>query len=545
MGSVRIPLRALLAAVLCALAAAGGCSGAAGEKPRHVVLIVVDTLRADHLSTYGYRRPTSPELDKLAREGAVFLRAVSQGSWTQPSMVSMLTGAYLADEVTKIPPDKTTLAQVFQKHGYATAAFIYNNVLSPESGFHAGFDVFDWQDAPYQPIDKIAAWFEAHKGKRTFTFIHLNEAHDPYDPPGEFDRFVHEKDSVPQERYEFFRKVTQELGLGDYDENVRRINEEIGAYDDDVRYSDDHIGRILAALRATGEWDKTAVVVGADHGEGLWTHVQFLEASRLKALRNGEPPTLHNTLQQTHGSRVDLPLIHVPVVMVAPGMPKGVRVEPWVENVDIGPTLLELCDLARPVGLQGTSLVPLWREPQRIEHQKRGVFTTTRYVSSLIDQDGYQLILPTPRGECEFALVPELYDLRKDPEARVNLAAAEPERVKALSKAVAERLKSGMTASSIVTAGSKAQEEQLKMNGYLAANVVDTIDEKYAKLSSDELLAHLADPQNVNCLVRLRAAMALAQRKLDEPQRATLRAVRQRETSDGIKRIYDEILVAK
>src|SRR5689334_14984156 len=103
MGSGRAPMAGWLLAA-CTLAA---CSGS-HEKPRHVVLSVVDTLRADHLSTYGYRRPTSPELDELAKEGVVFEHAVSQCSWTQPSMVSLMTGNYLQDELRAIPKDKTT-----------------------------------------------------------------------------------------------------------------------------------------------------------------------------------------------------------------------------------------------------------------------------------------------------------------------------------------------------------------------------------------------------------------------------------------------------
>lgn len=530
-----------LSVVVAGLLAA--CTDQAPPRPRHVVLIVVDTLRADHLSTYGYKRPTSPELDKLAAEGAVFRRAVSQGSWTQPSMVSMMTSSYLSDEVTRIPGDRTTLAQVFQKNGYATAAYIYNNVLNPGQGFHAGFDVFDWEAPPYGPIDKIAAWFQANRGKPTFTFIHLNEAHDPYDPPAEYDRFVRETDGIPAERHEFYRKLHGELGLQQYDESVRRINEEIGGYDDDVRYSDEHIGKILAAIRATGEWDRTAVVIAADHGEGLWTHVQFMEASRLKALRNGEPPTLFNTLLKTHGSRVDLSLIHVPLIVVAPGMPQGVRVEPWVENVDIGATLLELCDFAQPKGMQGSSLVPLWREPQNRAHQKRGVFSTTRYVSSFVDQDGFQLIQPTARGECEFGLSAELYDLNRDPEARENLAALQPERVAALREAIHERAKSGLSASSMVTADSKDQEERLRLIGYTDAGVVDTLDHTYAAMTVAELLAELSNPVNmVNCLVRIRAAMALSHKSLSAEEKTQLRALYEKETSQAVRRVHDETL---
>lgn len=533
----------LALAVFAALVVIAACSGGRTTPPRHVVLIVVDTLRADHLTTYGYRRPTSPVIDELAREGAVFERAVSQGSWTQPSMVSMMAGAYIADELQRVPTGRATLAQAMQQAGYATAAFIHNDMLSRESNFDPGFDIFDYQDPPYGGIEKVSAWFQANRGKRSFTFVHLNEAHDPYDPPADFDRFVHEKDSLSAERQEYLRSLAKQMGLTDTDASLRRINEEVGGYDDDVRYSDAHIGRILSALKQNGEWDQTAVVIAADHGEGLWTRPEYLTGKRLNARKKGESPTLLNTLLQTHGAQVSRELVHVPLIMVAPGMPRGVRVEPWVENVDITPTLLELCDIAVPDGVQGVSLVSLWRDPENVALQKRGAFSHTRYVSSFIDQNGYQLILPTDRGECEFGLKVELFHLRTDPDARVDLSAREPERVAALRREIESRLKHGMTAREAAqTSMSPTQIERLAALGYLDGGVVDAIDAENQARSVEELLASLEDPKNVNCLVRILAARELARRKLDEPSRQRLRDLRAKEVSSAIQRVFDEAL---
>jgi len=516
------------------------CGGSQGPAPRHVVLIVVDTLRADHLSTYGYRRPTSPELDKLAAEGVVFERAVSQGAWTIPSMVSMLTGAYIADELIGIPAESPTLAQVFQEAGFATAAFINNDVLSADNGFQTGFDVFDFKDPPYGPIDKVANWIAANKGKRSFTFIHINESHDPYDPPPQYDRFVREPDSIPARRLEYFRDVARELQLEGFDESVRRINEEIGGYDDDVRYSDAHVGRILAAIRAAGEWDRTAIVIAADHGEGLWTRPLYMTGSRLTAKQRGDAPTLHNTLHMTHGSQVNLELVHVPLILVAPGLPRGVRVEPWVENVDIAPTLLELCDLPMPGGMQGKSLVALARDPHAIRHQKLGSFSHTRFVSSFIDQNGFQLILPTPRGECDFGLQPELYNLRLDPEARVNLAGREPARVEALSAEIKARMKLGL--SSYGGPMTEGMAKSLAGIGYLDSGVIDKLDAENEAKTVEQLLADLGDPKKINCLERLQAARALSNRELSPAQREALRKLREREPALAIQIIFDRLI---
>jgi arylsulfatase A-like enzyme len=544
----RVALRWKIA-LLSSLGLMLGCYACSNDsslpKPRHVVLIVVDTLRADHLSAYGYRRPTTPELDRLAAGGVLFERAISQGSWTIPSMVSMLTGAYIADELIAIPPDQTTLAQVFQQGGYRTAAFIYNDVLGADNGFQAGFELFDFQDPPYSPIDKIAAWIGANRGKRSFTFIHLNEAHDPYGPPGgTHDRFVREPDSIPAPRMEYFRAAARELQLADFDASVRTINDEIGGYDDDVRYSDEHIGKILAAIRASGEWDHTAIVVASDHGEGLWTRPLYMTGSRLKALTRGDAPTLLNTMHMTHGSQVNLELVHVPLILMAPGLPQGRRIEPWVENVDVAPTLLELCDLPRPPGLQGTSLLSLCREPRAIKHQKIGAFSHTRYVSSFIDQNGFQLLLPTARGECEFNLQVELYNLREDPEARTNLAEREPARVKALSAQIKERMAMGLEQPPEADAPSERLLSSLAGLGYLSSGVVDQLNERFAAMSIEELLAELANPKNINCLVRLEAARELSKRKLSaESQREAVVKLRASEVAPAIQQLYERLLL--
>ncbi len=518
----------LLAA--CA-AAINGC-GSSVPRPMHVVLIVVDTLRADHLSTYGYQRPTSPELDKLAKEGVVFENAVSQAAWTQPSIVSMMTSSYLAEELQKIPAGCSTLAQVFQKGGYATGAFIYNDIIDVENGFNVGFDLFDFKDSPYGPIDKIANWIVANKGKPSFTYIHLNEAHDPYDPPHEYDRFVNEQDSVTAERLDYYRKISAEMKLSDFDHSVQQINAEIGGYDDDVNYSDGHIGRILAALQAGGEWNQTAIVIAADHGEGLWTRPLPLIGKRFTANLNGEKPTLLNTLQMTHGTLVNTELVHVPLIIVAPGMPKNVRAQPWVENVDIAPTLLELCDLPRPSGFQGQSLLPMWSQPEVVAHQKRGSFSHTSYVSSFIDQNWHQLILPTPLGECQFDLEPALYDLRTDPDARINRLATSPEVVAGLKAEIKSRIKLGLNEYQVP---SEEQIDKLRLLGYIDAGVANVLAARYAKKTVDELVKDLADPTIVNCLVRFEMLRALTTRELNDEQRQALVKVRDREPSPVIR----------
>ena len=151
--------------------------------PRHVLLVVIDTQRADHLSCYGYARPTSPTIDALAKEAVLFEHCISQASWTLPSMVSMMTSSYVAEEALRIPDAKTTLAEAFHEHGFATGAFICNDLLSPENRFERGFDTFEWKLVPYGSNQPILDWIRAHKDGPTFTFVHLNEVHDDAKPP--------------------------------------------------------------------------------------------------------------------------------------------------------------------------------------------------------------------------------------------------------------------------------------------------------------------------------------------------------------------------
>ncbi|MCC6408015.1 MAG: sulfatase, partial [Planctomycetes bacterium] len=446
----RFTIVALALGGLSSLIAA--CSGGAETpKPEHVVLIVIDTLRADRTTPYGHSRDTSPTLARLAKEGVLFENAVSQASWTSPSMVSMMTGKYMAGERLTIPDDHPTLAEGFERAGYETAAFICNDILSDKTKFQRGFDVFE-QLEPYSDDAKIVQWLESGKGKKTFTWIHLAEPHDVdtrYGPPNEdAQRFKKQENELPPGRIEFLRDFATTRKLSDFEPSVARIRTEHGGYDDDVAFSDRRVANYVAALERAGLYASTAIVIAADHGEGLWTREAYDVGYRHEQLaKHGAQPTMLNLLMGTHGNQVYRELVHVPLIVKAPGLGPDVIVKSWVENVDIAPTLFELCDVPSPTALQGKSLVSLARAPG--SDPTRKVFSMTRYCSSVIDEHAMQLILPTPKGACELGLVPELYDLRADPESRENLAAARPELVEALSRVVEEKLSVGLPGESV------------------------------------------------------------------------------------------------
>ncbi|MCE9594103.1 MAG: sulfatase [Planctomycetes bacterium] len=523
---------------VAALAFAQGCGGEpARPVPQHVLLIVVDTLRADHLSTYGYRRETSPALAELAASGVLFENAISQCSWTSPSMVSLMTGQYVAGERLAIPADRTTLAEVFMQNGFATGAFVSNEILSPENQFARGFHQFSPMN-PYTSNQPIVDWLTRMAKGKTFTYVHFNEPHDPYRPPRKsMWNFGKEGGGLPDGRLEFYRRFAKQHALEDFDHSVATIETEIGGYDDEVFAVDARIRELLAAVHTLGQDASTVVLVTADHGEGLWTREAYDVGQRAAKLAGGEKPTLVNVLMNSHGNQVNHELLHVPLILRAPGLRAGTKIAAWVENVDVAPTLLELCDLAVPAGLQGRSLLALLDAPATVP--ARDVFSHTRFASSVIDANGMQLVLPTELGRCELGLGTELYDLKRDPEARENLAAREPAIVDALSRVAHERLAIGIPGKDEV---SPANLSILNALGYTDNGIVEVAVDR-SRISTPDLIAVLVDP-TVGCTARLEVVKALRGRTLDDEQRRELEAHAAHESSSTVRTELASLLAA-
>lgn len=524
--------RALL--TLAAALALLGCDGAERARPEHVALIVIDTLRADHLGAYGHERPTSPAIDALARRGALFETAIAQCSWTSPSMISLMTGRYIAKERLDVPQDLATLAESFQRAGFATGGFASNPLITAEYGFARGFDRFEAIDE-HGSNEPITKWLERTESARTFTYVHFNEPHDPYLAPEGQREWREANVELPGDRAQFYERVTRELGLTGFDENVARIREEIGGYDDDVRYADARVAEILALYEARGLADRTLFVVTADHGEGLWEHVALMNGQRGTKLAKGEAPSLMNALMPTHGNQVHRELVHVPLVLAGPGVPAGCRVADPVENVDLFPTLLDLCGLPRARGLQGASLVPLLAGGRAA---KDTAFSFTRFNVTVIDAAGWALILPTDEGVCAEALEVELYDLERDPHQRTNLAAARPEVVERLSEVAHERMRIGIRTAGAVSEG---DVEALAGLGYTdqAARAAERL--RLASIPVGDVVAELAKFETP-CTQRLLAAESLAGREIDAESRERLVAWRAKETSAAVIRALDELL---
>jgi arylsulfatase A-like enzyme len=362
MPRARLPL--LLATAL--LPACGGSI----DPPTGALLISVDSLRADHLSCYGYESETAPDVLTtpvidylLAEQGARFENVVSTTSWTLPAHMAMLTGLPdelhgVRDQGQRLHPAVPTLAQSFQRAGWRTGGFFSGPNVHPWFGFGRGFEVYaDCSSVPAtdeaaleEGGDRLGVVHDASHGGVTgptvlarfeewfasvgeeepfFAFVHLWDVHYDYEAPPQYDVF--------------FPGYHGPIDSGDHTTwadhwplskaDILRIK---AMYDAEIRLTDDIVAGLLDRLRATGRLDSTAIVFTSDHGE------EFLEHGRF-----GHQKTLYEEV------------VRVPLILRLPGVvPAGETSDVLASLVDVTPTLLDLCDLAVPEGLWGRSLLP-------------------------------------------------------------------------------------------------------------------------------------------------------------------------------------------
>lgn len=409
-----------------ALAGAGGvlvllvllAAGAAVDRWRtaagpNLVLISIDTLRADRLGAYGYARPTSPALDaRLAAAGAVFEDVFSQSPKTTPSHMTLFTSLYPAVHGVELwregnagptlAPAVHTLAEALKAAGWDTAAFTGGANVHRARGFDHGFDVYKHS----RPLERALAWLAARRGHRFFLFFHTYEVHDPYLPAPRWQaEFVSARegpllDAVAKLRrnaggWERAHRIFWESVTPDSAADRRTLSD---LYDAGIRTMDERtLGPLLDRLDALGLARDTLVVFTSDHGEAFGEHGAYL----------------HDDLYAG--------TLRVPLVLRFPGrVPAGRRVAERVRLLDVMPTVLGLLGVPPPPGLQGRSLVPLLRDggdgtpapPAVSEYRSPGrVYESVREgtASYIVDRGSEQL-----------------FDLATDPAEQQNLAAAAP-----------------------------------------------------------------------------------------------------------------------
>ena len=354
-------------------AAPGGTAGVGGARPvgggdgravvRSVVMVCLDTLRADRLEAYGYGRPTSPNLDALASRSVVFDQARAQAPQTAPSHASLFTSEYPGahgiinvhgsnPEMRKLPAGVTTLAEFLSQQGITTAAFVSGGNLTRRMDMHRGFGLWDERNEDIaQRLAAAVAWLDQHQDRPFFLFIHSYQVHAPYLPPPEYQGpFVDPDYAGPlRERLERYLALPPEAqweggvgadyweGLLDFDAaDVRFLSD---LYDAEIAYTDAAIRGLLEAVLTTRRAGDTALVVLSDHGEEFAEHDKFQ----------------HDQVFEEH--------LRVPLMLRMPGGLERAgwsgRVRSPVTLVDVAPTLADLMIGRWPSGWQGQSLRPL------------------------------------------------------------------------------------------------------------------------------------------------------------------------------------------
>ena len=432
--------------LLVTAASVSACSGETAEtgsgpaRPRNVLLLVGDTLRSNRLSCYGYPRPTSPNIDGLASRGSLYRRNYSQACWTLPSMVSMMTGVSVVDEIKALPADAPVLAESLRAAGIETAGFVANGVLGNASGFGRGYDVY--VDANGADALTLAGHFthwhqerreRAPTGERArpfFAWVQFIDPHHPYQPGAAHDVFHEPRLDEPRiadrlrQAYDEAVARSPERPIPSLEDSIRSASADSNRYDGEVLAVDDGVGRILAELERSGELADTLVILCADHGEMLYEHRQQpLFVNGIVEKEGGLPNGVLDLFGRGHRPWYYDDLWNTPLILAGPGMPAGVVQDELTANLDIGVTILDALDLPMRDGMEGRSL---WggRDP---EYER--VFAYGHQSSAVVESSRKKLIVQPRRffGLPDDAPQPAaLHDLERDPREESDLAATQP-----------------------------------------------------------------------------------------------------------------------
>ncbi len=402
--------------------------------PSNIILITLDTTRADRMGFLGSKRGLTPNLDVLALQGVVFSRAYSHVPLTAPSHATILTGTYpqfnhLQDMGSPLGPDLPYLPAILRQHGYHTAAFVGSQILDPKSaaapGFDRGFEVYDagfHSRAPgedrYQSVERRAtvvvaraiAWLNRSRTP-FFLWVHLYDPHDPYDPPEPF-----------------------------------KTKYRTSPYDGEIAYADFAVGKLLAALHADGLYDSTVIAVAADHGEAFGEH--------------GE---------ETHGLFLYDETIHVPLlVKFAGGNQTARRVDTRVGLVDLAPTILWAVGIAPPTSMQGSSLMDLVKSDPKSGGTDHPAYAETDYPYRAF---GWSPLRAWRAGKYLYVDAPqrELYDQMSDPGAARNLAGNSTAVVDTMASQLDEFHRKTSSATPGQAGITPDQAEQLQALGYITS----------------------------------------------------------------------------
>ena len=431
-GKPLVPTAVLIVVLPAVVVGLHRCAGAGPPARHNVVLITLDTTRADHLGCYGYDKPVSPRIDGFAATGALFTNAYCTASVTPVSHASILTGQYPYTHglrvlhgmmENRLPDGAVSIAEVLKGAGYETAAFISAFPAGSRFGLNQGFDTFDeaFLEEPVEQIVGFNGTVNTGKNQRRagettdlaldwlgrvqgafFVWLHYFDPHDAQVIP-------------PPEFLEQFPVAT-----GSIEYRLKQL------YDVEIQYMDHHIGRVLDALAAAGRLEDTVVVIVSDHGQGLGDHGWW-----------------------THGILYE-EQIKAPLIIRAPGVPAGRRVDHLVRTIDIAPTILDLVGLdpERLGAPDGASLVPMLEgetlDPRYVAYADSVNMLTYRSASGFTNEKNDMLFaISDGRWKYIHHLIredeSELYDLARDPRELSNLYDDRPDDVDRLLEDLAAR----------------------------------------------------------------------------------------------------------
>jgi arylsulfatase A-like enzyme len=430
------------------------CGGHTVSPPPNLILISLDTLRADHVGCYGYPRPTTPTIDGIAHEGVVFERTIANSPWTLPSHASMLTGLQprhhgVRTHDSALPESIPTLASELAAHGYLTMAIVNNTYLGPRYGLDRGFERFKYVPESIgegrvrsgkQQVDLATEWVNEASGSPFFLFLHNYDIHSDYAPSPHFEKeFAHPyAGAMTGTTRDLLRVRKGEIQLSRSD-----LQHVVDLYDAGICEIDHELARFIGFLRQTGNLDRTILVITSDHGEEFLEHGGVL-----------------------HGRTMHRELLDVPLIIRGPSVPEGQRVLDLVQTSDIFPTVIELLGFDPVPSVDGTSLVDVWAG-RRVGTPGRRAYAEADHNRDLGDDtlemvqtDGFKLVFERPTKNIR------LYDCLADPRELIDVASQYPEVTGDLVDDL-HRLDAGRRSGSRALPLTETEEEQLRALGYL------------------------------------------------------------------------------
>lgn len=420
------------------------------DSNKNIILIVIETLRADHLSCYNYHRETSKNLDKLAKEGILFKRCFVQAPWTIPSLSSIFTSLYPSSHGNNMPGGRLStkakaLAEILKENYFTTQAFDAAGWARSEYGFSQGFDNYNEDSSignekvsSFRLTDDAVRWIKLNRKNKFFLFLFYNDTHYMYTYHRGISFYKEKSKNVYSDmKFEKICEIKDSLD----EEDIKTLT---GYYDGEIKLVDQSLGRLFNEMRKLGVYNNTIIIVTGDHGEEFGAHGYF-----------GHTYTIYNDV------------LHVPLIIKVPGNKiKNIAVEEVVSSIDIMPTVLNLLRIKNNYNFQGTDISRFFRDVKYPAGNKISIAETwNRWPRKSIQTKEWKMTFNDINGTTYY----ELFNLADDPREMNNLAESYKEKlaefkqimsskIEAIQKIKLEEEKSELT---------EAESSEMRSLGYL------------------------------------------------------------------------------